>query len=166
MYAEGTLKLGDSYGRLLEKELAMTVIDEDHMIALTPEERDLAAKIEFNATALLDREYAERIENGESSLKLVRMLAARGAKDPTALGEVHVFHTNGWGGTRLTKNHWQGDLPQAEAARALAHVRRTLADERGCDLVNDTKILMLTHRALANEIGYGSMHDVFRYDDS
>jgi DNA helicase-2/ATP-dependent DNA helicase PcrA len=100
------------------------------------------------------------------TLNLMRPDLAQAVKDPTAPGEVHVFHTNGWGGTRLTKNHWQGDLPEAEAARALSHVRRTLADERGWDLVNDTKILMLTHRALANEMGYGSMRDVFKYNDS
>ncbi len=100
------------------------------------------------------------------TLNLMRPDLAQAVKDPTAPGEVIVFHTNSWVGTRLTKNHWQGDLPEAEAARALAHVRRTLADERGWDLVNDTKILMLTHRALANEMGYGSMRSVFRYNDS
>ncbi|MBK8285800.1 MAG: ATP-dependent helicase [Ahniella sp.] len=99
------------------------------------------------------------------SLNLMRPELAQAVSDPVAPGEVRVFHTNGWAGNRLTKNHWQGDLPGAEAARALGAVRTEL-ESVGWDFVGDTKVLMLTHRALAAEMGYGSMPAVFRYNDS
>lgn len=99
------------------------------------------------------------------SLNLIRPELAQAVKDPAAPGEVHVFHTNGWGGARLTSNHWQGDLPAAEAARALRNVRAEL-ESVGWDFADNTKVLMLTHRALATEMGYGSMRTVFAFNDS
>lgn len=99
------------------------------------------------------------------SLNLMRPELAQAVKDPNAPGEVHVFHTNGWGGNRLTANHWQGDLPAAEAAEALRIVCAEL-ESVGWDFAGDTKVLMLTHRALATEMGYSSMRDVFTYNDS
>ncbi|WP_018605558.1 UvrD-helicase domain-containing protein [Uliginosibacterium gangwonense] len=98
-------------------------------------------------------------------LNLIRPELAQAVKDPAAPGEVHVFHTNGWGGVRLTKNHWQGDLPEVEATRALKYVRAELEDF-GWDFAGDTKVLMLTHRALATEMGYGSLRTVFKFNDS
>lgn len=99
------------------------------------------------------------------SLNLIRPELAQAVKDPAAPGEVHVFHTNGWGGARLTANHWQGDLPAAEAARALRNVCAEL-ESVGWDFAGNTKVLMLTHRALATEMGYGSMRTVFAFNDS
>lgn len=98
-------------------------------------------------------------------LNLIRPELAQAVRDPTAPGEVQVFHTNGWRGKRLTTNHWQGDLPPAEAARALTMVRNEL-EGSGWIFPGDTKILMLTHRALATQMGYGSMRTVFEYNDS
>jgi DNA helicase-2/ATP-dependent DNA helicase PcrA len=99
------------------------------------------------------------------SLNLIRRELAQAVKDSVAPGEVHIFHTNGWGGTRLRANHWQGDLPPDEAARALRNVRAEL-ERGGWDFVGDTKVLMLTHRALATEMGYSSMRTVFAFPDS
>lgn len=99
------------------------------------------------------------------SLNMIRPELTQAVKDPDASGEVHVFHTNGWSGTRLTKNHWQGDLPAAEAALALRNVRVEL-ERVGWKFSGDTKILMLTHRALAAEMGYSSMRSVFKFNDS
>ena len=99
------------------------------------------------------------------SLNLIRPELAQAVKDPDAPGEVHIFHTNGWGGARLTANHWQRDLPASEAARALGNVRAEL-ESFGWDFAGNTKVLMLTHRALATEMGYGSMRSVFEFNDS
>jgi DNA helicase-2/ATP-dependent DNA helicase PcrA len=99
------------------------------------------------------------------TLNLIRPQLAQAVKDPTAAGKVHVFHTNGWRGKRLTQNHWQGDLPEAEAARALKNVRAQL-ECVGWDFTGDTKILMLTHRALSTQMGYSSMRTVFAFNDS
>lgn len=99
------------------------------------------------------------------SLNLIRPELAQAVKDPTAPGEVHIFHTNGWGGVRREENHWQGDLPEGIAAQALTKVRAEL-ERVGWDFADDTKVLMLTHRALATEMGYSSMRTVFKFNDS
>lgn len=86
--------------------------------------------------------------------------------DPEAPGEIRVFHSNNWGGERQKGNHWKGDLPLAIGQQALANVRATLI-EAGWDLSSkNTKILMLTHRVLADEQGYPSLRRVFRYNDA
>lgn len=99
-------------------------------------------------------------------LNRIRPELAQAVKDPTAFGTVHVFHTNGWSGARRTQNHWQGDLPPDAAGRAFAHVKAALTEQPGWDFGGPTKILMLTHRALAGEMGYASLPSVFRYNDS
>lgn len=89
------------------------------------------------------------------------------AKDPNAPGMVRVFHTNGWQGQRQTRNHWQGDLPAEAARKAFSYVRSSLINQDEWDLSSDvTKILMLTHRALATELGYASLPGIFRFNDS
>jgi DNA helicase II / ATP-dependent DNA helicase PcrA len=89
-------------------------------------------------------------------------------KDPCASGSVKIFHTNGWIGKRLTKNHWQGDLPQPEARSAFLEAKRILHDEHGWDFEDAmrTKILMLTQRAVATGQGYASLPNIFRFNDS
>lgn len=98
-------------------------------------------------------------------LNRIRPGLAQEVHDPASAGSVRVFHTNGWGGKRLTANHWQNDLPASEAAKALSLVRKCLMDD-GWRFEKQTKILMLTHRALANELGYSSMRSGFQFNDS
>lgn len=87
-------------------------------------------------------------------------------KDPDSVGQVSVFHTNDWAGQRRTGGHWSGDLPAETAHHALERVKDILV-QRGWDLAPScTKILMLTHRLLANEQGYTSLPSVFRYNDA
>jgi DNA helicase II / ATP-dependent DNA helicase PcrA len=82
--------------------------------------------------------------------------------DPSATGSIHIFHTNTWKGPRRTGNHWNGDLPDEIAHIALSNVLTQLSS-LGWNLSPDqTKILMLTHRVLASEQGYGSLPTVFR----
>jgi DNA helicase-2/ATP-dependent DNA helicase PcrA len=74
--------------------------------------------------------------------------------NPSAAGEVVVFHTNGWKGSRQTGAQWKGDLPDTVAHSYLQEVLKKLA-ETGWDLAPETsKILMLTHNVLAAEQGY------------
>jgi DNA helicase-2/ATP-dependent DNA helicase PcrA len=87
-------------------------------------------------------------------------------RDPDLPGMIHIFHTNGWAGNRQTRNHWQGDLPADEARAAFVRTRAAL-EEVGWDFAPEhTKVLMLTQRALANELGYGSLPGIFRYNDA
>ncbi len=86
--------------------------------------------------------------------------------DPEAEGEVHVFHTNAWIGERQKGAHYGGDLPSDVASTALVSVKEQLT-QAGWDLdVSKTKILMLTHRGLATQLGYDNLLKVFRYNDS
>lgn len=86
--------------------------------------------------------------------------------DPEANGEVRVFLTNGWSGQRLKGPHYGGDLPDDEANSAMIAVKERLA-EAGWDLsAEQTKILMLTHRALGKQQGYSSLPAVFRDNNS
>lgn len=85
--------------------------------------------------------------------------------DPDAPAAVRLFHTNAWIGTRRNGAHWGGDLPEAKAAAAFQATKKALIGD-GWDFQSETKVLMLTHRALANELGYASMRDVFRFNDS
>ncbi len=75
-------------------------------------------------------------------------------EDPNAVGQVRVFHTNGWVGQRQTGGHWGGDLPSAVGHETLERVKGMLVED-GWDLsAGQTKILILTHRLLASEQGY------------
>src|SRR3546814_5030769 len=73
---------------------------------------------------------------------------------PDALGEARVFHTNAWPGVRRTGQgggHWTGDT-SADAARAyFSHIKERLGGEGWAFAVGKTKILMLSHSALARE---------------
>ena len=63
---------------------------------------------------------------------------------------ISVFHSNGWTGTRQ-KGHHKDDLPEEEIRRSV-DVAKTTLSAAGWDLSPEkTKILMLTHKALARE---------------
>ena len=86
--------------------------------------------------------------------------------DPKVSGEVYVFHTNNWRGNRRTGVHYGGDLPVEAVSTALDSVKQHLT-ECGWDFsAMQTKILMLTHRALAAQQGYNALPTVFRNNDS
>lgn len=100
------------------------------------------------------------------SLNRMRPELPQFVEDLNAPGEVHVLHTNNWIGQRQTGAHWGGDLPSDVGHDTLERVKQSLTDS-GWDLSSDkTKILMLTHRVLANEQGYSSLPGVFRYNEA
>lgn len=80
-------------------------------------------------------------------------------------GQIRVFHTNEWDGQRRS-GHFKGDLPEEEANRALDHVKACLQENGWNFDPIYTKILMLTHRALAQQQDYSSIPSVFKYNDS
>ena len=99
------------------------------------------------------------------SLNRIRPELPQEVVDPDAEGSVVVYHTNDWGGDRLTGQHWGGDLPSNVARDYLRALKRQLTAERWSLAANVTKILMLTHRVLAAEQGYSNLLDVFPYND-
>ena len=99
-------------------------------------------------------------------LNQMRPALPQAVEDPTAAGNVVVFHTNEWKGKRRTGTHWAGDLPETEARLYFQEVVKMLS-EAGWDFSSEvSKILMLTHNALAAEQGYRQLLDSFEYRDS
>ena len=86
--------------------------------------------------------------------------------DPDAEGEVRIFHTNVWPGQRRGGGHWGGDLPAEAAENALQTVLYRLDGESWDLSPETTKILMLTHSALAGRQGYPSIPTIFAFNES
>ena len=87
-------------------------------------------------------------------------------EDPNAVGNVVIFHTNGWEGTRRTGQHWGGDLPEADARLYFQKVVKILSGSGWDFSPGVSKILMLTHNAIATEQGYRQLLDSFEFRDS
>jgi len=85
--------------------------------------------------------------------------------DPKKLGEVTVYHTNDWAGTRLTGPHYGGDLPYEDTHEHIESLKKQLIKKGWNFSPEKTKILMLTHKALAKEQGYINLANVFRFND-
>jgi DNA helicase-2/ATP-dependent DNA helicase PcrA len=99
-------------------------------------------------------------------LNRMRPALPQEVKDPDALGSVVIMHTNRWPQPRRGGNHWKGDLPQEAASEAFTRAKVHLTEQGWSWDGDTTKILMLTHRALAAEQGYGTLPGVFAYNDS
>lgn len=99
------------------------------------------------------------------SLNKMRPELPQNSFDPTSTGQISVFHSNNWIGTRQTANHWQGDLPEPVAHQYLNATKIQL-EQRGWIFTRDyTKILMLTNNVLATEQGYRGITRVFPFSD-
>ena len=81
-------------------------------------------------------------------------------------GDVRIFHTNGCGKSRNTGPHHNGDLFDKDTNLAIGYVKEALKRDGWNLSPEHTKILMLTHRALANQQGYNSIPNVFQNNDS
>jgi DNA helicase-2/ATP-dependent DNA helicase PcrA len=83
-------------------------------------------------------------------------------RNPEAAGEARVFHFNSYTGVRTDDRNSKEDLPDDLARRAFVVVRDKLVGE-GWDFSPEvTKVLMLTHGALADEQGYPTIVEVFK----
>lgn len=86
--------------------------------------------------------------------------------DPTAEGFAAAYHTNDWSGERQKGAHVAEDLHPGDSYAYLEHVQGILS-KKGWDFTSDsTKILMLTHRSLATQIGYPDLFSVFTRSES
>jgi DNA helicase-2/ATP-dependent DNA helicase PcrA len=100
-----------------------------------------------------------------NALKQIRPELPQEVVDPELLGSVSIFHTNEWRGKRLTGQHYGGDLPPEITHQHIESFKNHLI-ENGWDFSPEkTKILMLTHKALAKEQGYINLANAFKYND-
>lgn len=81
--------------------------------------------------------------------------------DPEAFGEARFFHVNAYAGERTNTAHSKADLPDAVKAPVTEALKeRLIAD--GWDFAPEkTKVLMLTHNALAAQQGYPTIASIF-----
>lgn len=100
-----------------------------------------------------------------STLNAIRPELPQAPKVDASQGEVVAFHTNSWDGARVSGTHAQNDLAPGEIDKALSEVKTQLA-ERGWRLSKeDTQVLFLTHRAIAERLGYGGIQSAFEDND-
>ncbi len=88
------------------------------------------------------------------------------AHDPDARGEVRFFHANSFQGERTDTAHSKNDVPENTAREFMAVLLKRLEGD-GWDLSPEkTKVLMLTHNALATEQGYPSITKIFKRSEA
>ena len=85
-------------------------------------------------------------------------------RDPNVPGEARFFHVNGYAGARTNTSHSKGDLPDDLARAVRARLRDQLRQEGWED--SNTKVLMLTHNALAAEQGYPTIAATFNRNEA
>lgn len=82
--------------------------------------------------------------------------------DETAQGEARAFHANSYTGERTDTAHSKQDTPANVTRAYVAALRKQLEDEGWDFSPAVTKVLMLTHAALAAEQGYPSIVEIFK----
>lgn len=124
-------------------------------------------KIESEKLTIISKEANFRSDKLiVESLNRMRPELPQKVKDEKSDGAIVILHTNDWNGTRLTGNHWDGDLPSEEASTYRDKARKYLMDLGWNLAADETKILMLTHRLLAEEQGYRNLAAVFPNTES
>jgi len=120
--------------------------------------------------ALLDLPNVESIDKGanfRSDPVIVKVLnrlrpeLVQEVNDVHSQGEVRFFHTNGFAGARVDSRIGKQELPVEAHAAAIERVRQTLQNEGWKFDSERTKILMLTHSAIAAERGYPTLAQIF-----
>lgn len=125
--------------------------------------RGVCGRLEHDALTVIEKQSNFRsVPVIVNVLNRMRPELPQEVVDPNAQGIVRVYHTNEWQGDRETGAHYGGSLP-AIAARAYLHSLREHLESEGWDFAPDaTKILILTHNALAAEQGYDGIAGVFQ----
>ncbi|MBY5579475.1 UvrD-helicase domain-containing protein [Rhizobium leguminosarum] len=86
--------------------------------------------------------------------------------DETAEGEARFFHCNAYTGERVDSRNGKQELPAEMSVQFIDSLKTRLRAE-GWDLAPPkTKILMLTHNAIAAERGYPNLADIFDHKEA
>jgi len=97
-------------------------------------------------------------------LNKLRPELPQSVSDPGAAGEARFFHANAYQGERTSTAHSKADLP-SDIARATREGLKDKLVSEGWDW-NKTKVLMLTHNALAAEQGYPTIASIFSRNEA
>lgn len=123
---------------------------------------------DFNLAALPNVEGIDKGSNFRSVPAVVDMLnrlrptLPQVVDDETAQGEARAFHANSYTGVRTNTAHSKLDTPPDVTRAYVAALRKQLQDEGWDFSPRVTKVLMLTHAALAAEQGYPSIVEIFK----
>ncbi len=86
--------------------------------------------------------------------------------DEAAQGEAHFFHCNAYTGERMNSRNGKAELP-AELSVSFINSLKVRLQAEGWDLAPaKTKILMLTHNAIAAESGYPNLANIFEHKEA
>ena len=88
------------------------------------------------------------------------------ASDPSAEGIIKVYETNNWAGAREVGSHTKGDLPSEISYKVIEVVKNVLTEYDWNFDNKNTKILMLTHKNIADECGYSNLIKIFKFNES
>jgi DNA helicase-2/ATP-dependent DNA helicase PcrA len=120
--------------------------------------------------ALLDLPNVEGIDKGANFrsvptivgvLNRLRPELVQEVDDPEAVGEARFFHCNAFARERVSSVHAKEELPPADLEQAIERVTQVLIED-GWDLAPEkTKVLMLTHNAIAAKHGYPNLAKIF-----
>lgn len=123
---------------------------------------------DFDLAALPNVEAVDKGANFRSVPAVVDMLnrlrpsLPQVVDDESAEGEARAFHANSYTGERTDTAHSKQDTP-ADVTRAYVAALRKQLEAEGWDFSPAvTKVLMLTHAALAAEQGYPSIVEIFK----
>lgn len=136
----------------------------DHWQKIYP---NVCGKIEHPALTIINKGANFRsVKAVVDVLNRMRPELTQMVVDSDAEGSVGVYHTNDWVGKRMGGSQWKGDLPPDVKQRYVAASKDVLISEGWTFDPASTKILMLTHKALASEQGYERLASVFEYNSS
>ena len=121
-------------------------------------ENDHIHEIGKNANFRSDKNIVECLNRMRSEL-------LQHEADPNSSGELVVFHSNAFTGTRRTKNHWQQDLSEKDAHSYLERAICNLKANGWSFEADNSKILMLTNNVLAAEQKYRNLTACFSDSD-
>lgn len=86
--------------------------------------------------------------------------------EETAEGEARFFHCNAYTGARVDSRNGKQELPPEVSADYIARLQAQLGEE-GWDFDPEkTKILLLTHNAIAAECGYPNLAAIFDHKEA
>lgn len=99
-------------------------------------------------------------------LNRLRPELTQSVHDEATEGEARFFHCNAYTGVRTDSAHAKRELPPEISVKFIESLKKTLVAD-GWDLdPRRTKILMLTHNAIAAERGYPNLANIFDRNES
>lgn len=123
---------------------------------------------DFDPAALPNVDGVDKGSNFRSGLAVVNLLnrlrptLPQVVDDEEFVGEARAFHANSYTEERTNTAHSKQDTPPVVTRDYVAALRVQLKEE-GWDFSPDvTKVLMLTHAALAAEQGYPTIAEIFK----